>query len=210
MGEADRVRKRRRPRRDIVVIGIDGRARRALSVRGAPAGRVRAVEWTESVRDALERGAVAAVVVAAHNGVAWSDVATEARMAAPSVPIALVVEWFDADALNLSHQLRVVCLCPSGAGFVDQLRLFASRAYGGDDTLASRVDRIVERQGEVVGLSVRQRQMLAGVLLGWSRRKIATKRGLSADTIKTHMRRLLRAFGAANGAELRSMLLGSY
>jgi DNA-binding CsgD family transcriptional regulator len=55
-------------------------------------------------------------------------------------------------------------------------------------------------------LSQREQEITAFTCLGWTNRQIAARLSLSPDTIKTHIRRVLKKFGLNSKDELRHTL----
>jgi len=57
----------------------------------------------------------------------------------------------------------------------------------------------------IASITVRQAQILVGICHGHSNVEIATRLGLAEDTIKTHLKQILRAFGARNRAHAAAL-----
>jgi DNA-binding CsgD family transcriptional regulator len=97
---------------------------------------------------------------------------------------------------------------------LEKLRQIAVREQRSEDEVAADLletaltlrgtDRVRLQVWE--SLSPREQEVVALACLGKTNRQIAARLYLSPETIKTHMRHLLRKFGVANKAELRTLL----
>jgi len=90
----------------------------------------------------------------------------------------------------------------------DVERLAASEGRSPDDQgLRERRDDQRARQGWKL-LSLREKQVTALICQGFTSRQIAARLVLSPETIKTHVRHILRKFGLRTRRELRQVLEG--
>lgn len=95
----------------------------------------------------------------------------------------------------------------------DVERLAASEGRSPDELLLSLLDQgLQERQDDLRArqgwklLSLREQQVAALICQGFTSRQIAARLVLSPETIKTHVRHILRKFGLRTRRELRQAL----
>ena len=97
----------------------------------------------------------------------------------------------------------------------DVERLAASEGRSPDELLLALLDKGLREQRDDQrarqgwkSLSLREKQVAALICQGFTSRQIAARLVLSPETIKTHVRHILRKFGLRTRRELRQVLEG--
>jgi len=89
------------------------------------------------------------------------------------------------------------------ADLVDAIR----RVHAGERVLSAEIERILDEDPPVAGLSPRQTEMLDCIARGLSNTDIAEQLGISKTVVKEHLNALYGKLGAANRAEAIAIAL---
>ena len=82
-----------------------------------------------------------------------------------------------------------------------------TRVHAGKRALSSEIERILEEDPPVAGLSPRQAEMLDCIVRGLSNTDISTQFGISKTVVKEHLNALYGKLGAANRTEAVAIAL---
>ncbi len=168
-----------------------GRVFTCSTVAGATV-RLRAASWTGAVLSGLDPTQAVAVLRAVRAG-------------GSAVQLLLIVGTVDAELAATCHRQDARCVAEPADSSV--LRLFAARSVARraheDQLVAGAVAKLrVER-----GLSRREAEVAGLAAIGVSREGLAASLGVSANSIKTHVRGLLRKTGARSVEEVACAVL---
>ncbi len=81
------------------------------------------------------------------------------------------------------------------------------RVASGERVLSPEVEQILQEESQSTVLSQRQLQILDSIMRGLSNAQIAAQYGISTESVKTHIKRLLEKIGAANRTEAVAIAL---
>jgi DNA-binding CsgD family transcriptional regulator len=98
--------------------------------------------------------------------------------------------------------------CVFGVRVDANVRAFVARLVRRAPPRPRSPQALVARHVRAKGLSPRQHSVLLQIASGVQRAELAAVLGVSRDTVKTHVRHLLRAFGVASCDELYMLLFG--
>ncbi|NOY90035.1 MAG: response regulator transcription factor [Deltaproteobacteria bacterium] len=133
------------------------------------------------------------------------DVIRAAREQDPRLPILMMTGHLDADCINEVHALRAEYVAKPASK--RNLRDFANRATGQIDE--SDIDAVVQALRHRHGLARAEERILRLTLGGTTRGELAEQLGVSENTVKTTVRRLLRRAGHGSLEALRAHSLAS-
>lgn len=119
------------------------------------------------------------------------------------IPALVLTGHVDPDLINRAQRLRAEYACKPFD--YSNLEAFASRVVLHRSAAADR--RTVERWSRRYALSPRETELVAAVMAGTSREELPEVLGLSENTVKTYVRRILSKSGARDLADLVRVLL---
>ena len=131
------------------------------------------------------------------------DLLEEQRDRLGGIPALVLTGHVDPDLINRAQRLRAEYACKP----IDyaNLEAFAARVVV---HRSAAVDRAaVERWSRRYALSPRETELVAAVMSGTSRDELPRELGLSENTVKTHVRRILAKSGTKDLADLVRVLL---
>lgn len=140
------------------------------------------------------------------------EVLAHARQRYPVVPAVVVTGYLERELINRAFALGAGYVCkPFGR---EALLPFISRALASESTSDERVQRMIEHLAQRHGLSAREVAVLVYAVQGVPRQTILREMGVSHNTLKSHVRALLRKLDAGSMGDvavgvLRTALMGA-
>ena len=133
------------------------------------------------------------------------DLLEEIRRSDSLVPVVVLTGELDREFINRAQRLGAHYVCkPASTANIDR---FAQQAMAqepvADVEIAQRIDHLAQR----IGLSKKERQVLALSVNGLSRRELASALGVAENTVKAQIRSLLKKSGARSLATLAQQVI---
>jgi DNA-binding NarL/FixJ family response regulator len=133
------------------------------------------------------------------------DVARAARAALPLLPILVLTGRNDHRTINEAHRLRADFQCkPADTNeivrFVQEAQSFA---HVPEESLTQAVDELIHE----CMLTPREASLVRASLLPLSRQELLSRLGVTENTLKTHVKRVLKKTGHGSIHSLRLALL---
>lgn len=86
---------------------------------------------------------------------------------------------------------------------IDSIRRIAA----GEHVMSPEIEQLLQEDAQTTALSPRQLQILDSITRGLSNAEIAAQYGINRESVKTHVKRLLKKIGAANRSEAAAIAL---
>ncbi len=133
------------------------------------------------------------------------DVARAARAALPLLPILVLTGRNDHGTINEAHRLRASYRCkPVDAG---EIVAFVEEARSFEDITETQLALAVDEVASECGLTPREASVVRASLLPLSRQALLSTLGVSENTLKTHVKGVLKKTGHDSMHSLRLALL---
>jgi len=133
------------------------------------------------------------------------DLLEEIRDSDSLVPVLVLTGEIERDLINRAQRLGASYVVKPAS--MDNIERFVRQAIAQepveDAEIAQRIDHLAQR----IGLTRRERQLLALSVNGLSRRQLADTLGVAENTVKAQIRSLLKKSGARSLATLAQQVL---
>lgn len=111
----------------------------------------------------------------------------------PRAEVVALTGYIHPELVSTAQRHGAIYVLKSNCG--DNLRAVADRARGARDRLREEIDAFLDGVTRHGDLTRRQRQIVALSIAGWTHAEIADQLGISANTLKRHVRHVLAACG---------------